>query len=128
MFLERRIDLWRHSMFFVQCRYRTFIFFVYSMPFACAIHLVKRKQKALMEKYIIYCFFSLQQHMSTYPDLVAYHCIAVALGQAGYLKELFDVIDSMRSPPKKKFKTAVIRQWDPKLEPDIMVYNAVSNT
>ncbi|GMY38207.1 pentatricopeptide repeat-containing protein At1g30610, chloroplastic-like isoform X2 [Fagus crenata] len=72
-------------------------------------------------------FRSMQQHMSTYPDLVAYHCIAVALGQAGYLKELFDVIDSMRSPPKKKFKTAVIRQWDPKLEPDIMVYNAVLN-
>nr|POE84063.1 pentatricopeptide repeat-containing protein, chloroplastic [Quercus suber] len=65
---------------------------------------------------------SMQQQVSTYPDLVAYQCIAVTLGKAGYLKELFDVIDSMRSPPKKKFKTEVIGKWDPELEPDIMVY------
>ncbi|KAL0011985.1 hypothetical protein SO802_007093 [Lithocarpus litseifolius] len=72
-------------------------------------------------------FHSMQQQVSTYPDLVAYQCIAVTLGKAGYLKELFDVIDSMRSPPKKKFKTGVIGKWDPELEPDIMVYNAVLN-
>ncbi|XP_059437637.1 pentatricopeptide repeat-containing protein At1g30610, chloroplastic [Corylus avellana] len=72
-------------------------------------------------------FHSMQQHMSSYPDLVAYHCIAVSLGQAGYLKELFDVIDSMRSTPKKKFKTEALGKWDPRLEPDIVVYNAVLN-
>lgn len=65
--------------------------------------------------------------MSSYPDLVSYHCLAVALGQAGYLKELFDVIDIMRSPPKK-FKTGALGKWDPRLEPDIIVYNAVSVT
>jgi hypothetical protein len=65
--------------------------------------------------------------MSSYPDLVAYHCIAVSLGQAGHLKELFDVIDSMRSTPKKKFRTEALGKWDPRLEPDIVVYNAVSN-
>lgn len=64
--------------------------------------------------------------MSTYPDLVAYHCIAVTLGQAGHLKELFDVIDSMQSSPKKKFETGVIGKWDPRLKPDIVVFNAVS--
>lgn len=64
--------------------------------------------------------------MSTYPDLVAYHCIAVSLGQAGHMKELFDVIDSMQSP-KKKFKTGVLEKWDPRLEPDTVVYNAVSD-
>ncbi|XP_038894405.1 pentatricopeptide repeat-containing protein At1g30610, chloroplastic isoform X2 [Benincasa hispida] len=46
---------------------------------------------------------------------------------AGYMKELFDVIDSMRSPPKKKFKTGVLEKWDPRLEPDIVIYNAVLN-
>lgn len=71
-------------------------------------------------------FSVLQQQMSTYPDLVAYQCIAVTLGQAGHMKELFEVIDTMRSPPKKKFKTGVIEKWDPRLEPDIVVYNAVS--
>ncbi|KAI3764180.1 hypothetical protein L2E82_14183 [Cichorium intybus] len=44
---------------------------------------------------------SLQQ-MSSYPDIVAYHCIAVTLGQAGHMRELFHVIDTMKSPPKKE--------------------------
>lgn len=50
----------------------------------------------------------------------------MTLGQAGHMKELFDVIDIMRSPPKKKFKTGVFKSWDPRLEPDIVVYHAVS--
>ncbi|KAK3204954.1 hypothetical protein Dsin_019000 [Dipteronia sinensis] len=69
----------------------------------------------------------MQQQISSYPDLVAYHCITVTLGQAGHIKELFDVIDSMRSPPKKKFKPGVLENWDPRLEPDIVIYNAVLN-
>ncbi|XP_057988157.1 pentatricopeptide repeat-containing protein At1g30610, chloroplastic isoform X2 [Hevea brasiliensis] len=72
-------------------------------------------------------FHAMQQQMSLYPDLVAYHCIAVTLGQAGHMEQLFDVIDSMRSPPKKKFKMALIEKWDPRLEPDIVVFNAVLN-
>lgn len=63
--------------------------------------------------------------MSSYPDVVAYHSIAVTLGQAGHLKELFDVIDSMRSPPKRKFRSSILEKWDPSLEPDIVVYNSV---
>ncbi|KAL6981480.1 hypothetical protein U1Q18_023108 [Sarracenia purpurea var. burkii] len=66
----------------------------------------------------------MQQHISTYPDIVTYHCIAVTLGQAGYMKELFEVIDSMRSPPKKKFNSGILEKWDPRLQPDIVVYNA----
>ncbi|XAR50762.1 hypothetical protein NMG60_11005182 [Bertholletia excelsa] len=72
-------------------------------------------------------FYAMQQNLSTYPDLVAYHCIAVTLGQAGHMRELFEVIDSMRSSPKKKFKTGILEKWDPRLEPDIVVYNAVLN-
>ncbi|CAJ1934112.1 unnamed protein product [Sphenostylis stenocarpa] len=72
-------------------------------------------------------FHAMQQQMSSYPDLVAYRSIAVTLGQAGHMKELFDVIDTMRSPPKKKFKTGVFKNWDPRLEPDIVVYHAVLN-
>ena len=51
----------------------------------------------------------------------------MALGQAGLVKELFDVIDCMRSPPRKKFKLDPLQNWDPRLEPDLIVYNAVSN-
>ncbi|KAI3719705.1 hypothetical protein L6452_20607 [Arctium lappa] len=72
-------------------------------------------------------FHTMQQHMPSYPDLVAYRCIAVTLGQAGHMRELFHVIDSMRSPPKKKLPTGVLQKWDPRLEPDIIVYNAVLN-
>ncbi|XP_031404821.1 pentatricopeptide repeat-containing protein At1g30610, chloroplastic [Punica granatum] len=72
-------------------------------------------------------FNSMQQQISTYPDLVAYHSIAVTLGQAGHLKELLDVIEIMRAPPKKKFEASTIMEWDPRLEPDIFVYNAVLN-
>ncbi|GER40980.1 pentatricopeptide repeat-containing protein [Striga asiatica] len=68
-----------------------------------------------------------QEQMASYPDIVAYRCIAVTLGQAGHMKELFDVIDTMRSPPKKKFKSNLIEKWDPRLEPDAVVYNAVLN-
>lgn len=65
--------------------------------------------------------------MTTYPDIAAYHSISVTLGQAGHMKELFDVIDTMRSHPKKKFKTEFLEKWDPRLEPDVIVYNSVSS-
>lgn len=69
----------------------------------------------------------MQQELSSYPDLAAYHCIAVTLGQAGLMKDLFDVIDCMRSPPEKKFKLGLLQKWDPRLEPDLVIYNAVSS-
>ncbi|CAM8958206.1 unnamed protein product [Rhodiola kirilowii] len=72
-------------------------------------------------------YLTIQQQMTSYPDLVAYHSIAVTLGQAGHMKELFDVIDIMRSPPRKNFNKGVFEKWDPRLEPDIVVYNAVLN-
>ncbi|XP_077253320.1 pentatricopeptide (PPR) repeat-containing protein isoform X2 [Tasmannia lanceolata] len=72
-------------------------------------------------------FHAMRQELSSYPDLAAYHCIAVTLGQAGYMKELFDVIDCMRAVPEKKFKMGMLEKWDPRLEPDVVIYNAVLN-
>lgn len=72
-------------------------------------------------------FHTMQQHFSTYPDLIAYRSIAVTLGQAGHMRELFELIDIMKSPPKKKLKNGLLEKWDPRLEPDIVVYNAVLN-
>ncbi|RZC47079.1 hypothetical protein C5167_040022 [Papaver somniferum] len=72
-------------------------------------------------------FHEMRQQRSTYPDLAAYHCIAVTLGQAGQMKELLDVIDCMRSPPQKKCKLGEFDEWDPRLEPDLVVYDAVLN-
>ncbi|CAE5958915.1 unnamed protein product [Arabidopsis arenosa] len=72
-------------------------------------------------------FHAMLLQISSYPDMVAYRSIAVTLGQAGHIKELFHVIDTMRSPPKKKFKPTTLEKWDPRLEPDVVVYNAVLN-
>ncbi|AEE31250.1 pentatricopeptide (PPR) repeat-containing protein [Arabidopsis thaliana] len=72
-------------------------------------------------------FHAMLLQISSYPDMVAYRSIAVTLGQAGHIKELFYVIDTMRSPPKKKFKPTTLEKWDPRLEPDVVVYNAVLN-
>ncbi|KAJ4754837.1 Pentatricopeptide repeat-containing protein [Rhynchospora pubera] len=72
-------------------------------------------------------FHSMREELASYPDLAAYHCIAVTLGQAGLMKELFDVIDCMRNLPEKKFNLGPLQKWDPRLEPDLVVYNAVLN-
>ncbi|ESQ33799.1 hypothetical protein EUTSA_v10006701mg [Eutrema salsugineum] len=72
-------------------------------------------------------FQAMLLQISSYPDMVAYRSIAVTLGQAGHIKELFHVIDTLRSPPKKKFKPTTLQKWDPRLEPDVVVYNAVLN-
>ena len=42
------------------------------------------------------------------------------------MKELFDVIDCMRSKPEYKAKLGILQKWDPCLEPDLVVFNAVS--
>ncbi|RZS21032.1 hypothetical protein BHM03_00053636 [Ensete ventricosum] len=60
------------------------------------------------------------------PTRAAYRCIAVTLGQAGLMKELFDVIDCMRAVPVKKFNLGPLQKWDPRIEPDLIVFNAVS--
>ncbi|KAJ3693554.1 hypothetical protein LUZ60_009034 [Juncus effusus] len=73
-------------------------------------------------------FHSMLEEFGSYPDRAAYDCMAVILGQAGLMKELFDLMDCMRkSPDKKKFDLGPIETWDPRLEPDLVVYNAVLN-
>lgn len=58
--------------------------------------------------------------------MAAYHSIAVTLGQAGLLKELLKVIELMRQKPTKLIKNLRQKNWDPVLEPDVVVYNSVS--
>ncbi|KAK9284654.1 hypothetical protein L1049_023830 [Liquidambar formosana] len=62
-----------------------------------------------------------------YPDMAAYHTVAVTLGQAGLLKELVNIIEYMRQKPSKKIKNMHRKNWDPLLEPDVVVYNAILN-
>ncbi|CAN6294590.1 unnamed protein product [Urochloa humidicola] len=62
-----------------------------------------------------------------YPDMPAYHSIAVTLGQAGLLKELIKIIEYMRQKPSKIVMKMRRKDWDPSLEPDTLVYNSVLN-
>ncbi|XP_077220238.1 tetratricopeptide repeat (TPR)-like superfamily protein isoform X2 [Tasmannia lanceolata] len=62
-----------------------------------------------------------------YPDMPAYRSIAVTLGQAGHVKELFNVIECMRQKPSKRIKNMRKRNWDLCLEPDVVIFNAVLN-
>ncbi|KZV19209.1 pentatricopeptide repeat-containing protein chloroplastic [Dorcoceras hygrometricum] len=61
-----------------------------------------------------------------YPDIAAYHSLAVTLGQAGFLKELVTVIEYMKLKPKK-IRNVRHKSWDPVLQPDIVIFNAVLN-
>lgn len=67
----------------------------------------------------------IQEDGQIYPDMAVYHSIAVTLGQAGLLNELIKVIEYMRQKPLKKIRN-MKRNWDPSLEPDVIIYNAVN--
>ncbi|KAK3151317.1 hypothetical protein QOZ80_3AG0244350 [Eleusine coracana subsp. coracana] len=62
-----------------------------------------------------------------YPDMPAYHSIAVTLGRAGLLNELIKIIECMRQRPSKKVMKMRRKDWDPSLKPDVLIYNSVLN-
>ncbi|XP_058081830.1 pentatricopeptide repeat-containing protein At5g67570, chloroplastic isoform X2 [Magnolia sinica] len=74
------------------------------------------------------CIFNtMRGDRQIYPDMPAYHSIAVTLGQAGLVKELVGIIECMKQKPSKKIKNMCRKNWDPCLEPDLVVFNAVLN-
>ncbi|KAH7511218.1 hypothetical protein FEM48_ZijujUnG0037000 [Ziziphus jujuba var. spinosa] len=73
-------------------------------------------------------FNLMRRDCSIYPDMAAYRSIAVTLGQAGHLKELVNIIECMKQKPSKRTKNIIrYKNWNPVLEPDLVVYNAVLN-
>lgn len=72
-------------------------------------------------------FNVMRERFSSYPDMAAYHAIAVILGQAGHLKKLLQLIESLKIGPPKPIKFIPLIKWDSSLHPDIVVYNAVLN-
>ena len=71
---------------------------------------------------LLICFQLIQESIHIYPDIAAYHSVAVTLGQAGLLKELLNTVECMRQKPKAFMHR---KNWDPVLEPDLVIYNAV---
>eukprot|EP00850_Spirogloea_muscicola_P016704 SM000137S00482 [mRNA] locus=s137:397117:401173:- [translate_table: standard] len=73
-------------------------------------------------------FRSMLDHPRAWPDLPAYHALAVALGQAGCLDDLLEVIEELRGDsqgPLASPKQSLCQQTT--LQPDVVVYNAVLN-
>ncbi|MCO5567942.1 hypothetical protein L7F22_021638 [Adiantum nelumboides] len=70
-------------------------------------------------------FDVMRENFSSYPDMAAYHAIATILGQAGQLKELLHLMESLKVGPPKPIKFIQLINWDSSLYPDIVVYNAV---
>ncbi|XP_011012061.1 PREDICTED: pentatricopeptide repeat-containing protein At5g67570, chloroplastic isoform X1 [Populus euphratica] len=81
----------------------------------------RRPQEALS------IFNLMREDRRIYPDMAAYHSIAVTLGQTGLLKELVKVIECMRQRPSKRVNNMLNKNWDPVLEPDLVIYNAILN-
>ncbi|KAL2322847.1 hypothetical protein Fmac_027226 [Flemingia macrophylla] len=80
--------------------------------------------KAGRPKEALQIFNMMRDNIHVYPDIAAYHSIAVTLGQAGLLKELLNIVECMRLKPKKFMHR---KNWEPVLEPDVVIYNAVLN-
>ncbi|XP_061949942.1 pentatricopeptide repeat-containing protein At5g67570, chloroplastic [Populus nigra] len=81
----------------------------------------RRAQEALS------IFNLMREDRRIYPDMAAYHSIAVTLGQTGLLKELVKVIECMRQKPSKRINKMLNKNWDPVFEPDLVIYNAILN-
>ncbi|TKY55609.1 Pentatricopeptide repeat-containing protein [Spatholobus suberectus] len=80
--------------------------------------------KAGRPKEALQIFNLMRENIHVYPDIAVYHSIAVTLGQAGLLKELLNIVECMRQKPKTFMHR---KNWDPVLEPDVVIYNAVLN-
>ncbi|URE40335.1 PPR repeat [Musa troglodytarum] len=83
--------------------------------------------KARRSNEALQIFNKMQEDGQIYPDMAAYHSIAVTLGQAGLVNELVNIIECMKQKPSKTLKNMNRRNWDPCLEPDVIIYNAVLN-
>ncbi|CAM0947844.1 unnamed protein product [Alopecurus aequalis] len=80
--------------------------------------------KASMPTEALRVFAIMRGDAQTYPDMAAYHSIAVTLGRAGLLSELIKIIDNMRQKPSKRVMMMRRKDWDPLLEPDVLIYNS----
>ncbi|KAL2630696.1 hypothetical protein R1flu_015382 [Riccia fluitans] len=71
-------------------------------------------------------FRDMCEDTESYPDMAAYHAIAVILGQAGFLEELLDLISALRREPKN-VKYSLKLENHGALDPDVVIFNAVLN-
>ncbi|KAK1323431.1 Pentatricopeptide repeat-containing protein [Acorus calamus] len=117
---------WRHALSVVEWVYAEKEYkhsqsrFVYTKLLA-VLGKARRPNEALQ------VYNKMREDCQIYPDMPAYHSIAVTLGQAGLVKELLNVIEYMKQKPSKRLKNMRHKNWDPCLDPDVVIYNALLN-
>ncbi|KAL2522495.1 Pentatricopeptide repeat-containing protein [Forsythia ovata] len=116
---------WRHALSVVEWVYSSKEHRRYKSRFVYT-KLLAILGKARKPSEALQVFNLMRGDANIYPDMAAYHSLAVTLGQAGFLKELVNVIESMKERPKK-IKNVRYKNWNPVLQPDVVVFNAVLN-
>ncbi|GJR88934.1 pentatricopeptide repeat-containing protein [Tanacetum coccineum] len=117
---------WRHAFSVVKWAYNSKEHKLFKSRFVYT-KLLSVLGKARRPHEALQVFNMMRADFHIYPDMAAYHCIAIALGQSGLLKELVNIIDCMKQEPSKIIRKARRKNWDPVLQPDLVVYNAVLN-
>ncbi|KAL3844675.1 hypothetical protein ACJIZ3_002078 [Penstemon smallii] len=116
---------WRHAMSVVEWVYNSKEHKHYKSRFVYT-KLLTVLGRARKPREALRVFNLMRGDAYIYPDMAAFHSMAVTLGQSGCLKELINVIESMKEKPKK-IKNLRSKNWDPVLQPDIVIFNAVIN-
>ncbi|KAL6013039.1 hypothetical protein ACLOJK_003529 [Asimina triloba] len=117
---------WKHALAVVEWVYKRKDYkgfksrYVYTKLLA-VLGMARRPKEALQ------IFNMMREDRHIYPDMPAYRSIAVTLGQAGLVKELMAIIECMKKKPSKKIRNMCRQPWDPCLEPDLVIFNAVLN-
>ncbi|XP_068656834.1 pentatricopeptide repeat-containing protein At5g67570, chloroplastic [Aristolochia californica] len=117
---------WRHSMSVVEWVYNCKDYMHYKSRYVYT-KLLAVLGKARRPSEALHIFNHMREDCHIYPDMPAYRSIAVTLGQAGLVNELWNIIECMRRKPTAKTKNLHRRNWDPCLEPDIVIFNALLN-
>ncbi|KAI8031526.1 Pentatricopeptide repeat-containing protein [Camellia lanceoleosa] len=117
---------WRHALSVVEWVYSSKEHRHYKSRFVYT-KLLAVLGKARRPREALQIFDLMREDCQIYPDMPAYHSASVTLGQAGFLKELLKIIECMGEKPAKRIKNMRHRNWDPILQPDVVVFNAVLN-
>ncbi|XP_047310589.1 pentatricopeptide repeat-containing protein At5g67570, chloroplastic [Impatiens glandulifera] len=117
---------WKHAMSVVNWTYSSKDLKLFKSRFVYT-KLLSVLGKARRPNEALKIFNLMSEDCHIYPDMAAYHSIAVTLGQSGFLKELLHIIDCMEQKPLKKLKNMHRKNWDPILHPDVVVFNSVLN-
>eukprot|EP00897_Mesotaenium_endlicherianum_P001390 jgi/Mesen1/1279/ME000013S00771 len=74
---------------------------------------------------VLEAFYAMMESYETWPDMPAYRAAAKALGRAGYLRQLLQVMADLRKGPDHGQKRFQVRGWSGVLAPDVHIYNSV---